>query len=151
MSNQTENQPQLAGTTLADYDEFSDEQLQELQSYAAKGMEAVFAFCFTETLTENGLRSSMRKFVAICWLLHSEFLVGKDGKILTLAQLAKIPQLSCSRLCDVYPGKPTFREKWAVFRRGRRLCDLHRKQSGSPFCKEDRPCTPPQPRAVSLG
>ncbi|MEY2499824.1 MAG: hypothetical protein QOI07_158 [Verrucomicrobiota bacterium] len=39
----------------------------------------------------------MRRFVAVAWLLHSEMLVGNDGKPLSLDQLGKIPQLDCTK------------------------------------------------------
>jgi hypothetical protein len=74
---------------------------------AERGISAVMKFCLDNLLptpslplrcvTPSRLQVSMRKFVAVAWLLDSSVLVGDDGKPLTLDQLGKLPQLDCTR------------------------------------------------------
>lgn len=71
---------------------------------AKRGIAEVMRFCFysgmgtNHELDEKGLQIAMRKFVAICWLTHSEFMVGANGEPLTLQQLGAIPQLDCTKV-----------------------------------------------------
>ena len=68
---------------------------------AARGVREVFDFCLVSgqhTFNARLMQYAMRRFVAIAWLLHSEMMRGPDGNILTLAQLAKLPQLDCTKV-----------------------------------------------------
>jgi hypothetical protein len=84
----------------------NQQQARLVAQLAERGTSAVLKFCLSnlqpplgahKPLTETSLQISMRRFVAIAWLLHSEMLVGNDGKPLTLDQLGKIPQLDCTK------------------------------------------------------
>lgn len=68
---------------------------------AARGVREVFDFCLTGgqyAFEGPHVAKAIRRFVAVAWLLHSEMMRGADGKILTLAQLAKLPQLGCTKV-----------------------------------------------------
>jgi hypothetical protein len=76
-------------------------QAELIAAMAARGVREVFSFCLSNgqyPLNERFMQYAIRRFVSIAWLLHSEMLVGPDKKPLSLGQLGKLPQLSCTKV-----------------------------------------------------
>jgi hypothetical protein len=78
--------------------------LELLRQACNLGLGELFDFCLgaplfdgTIIVTEKTLKAWALRFVSVAWLMHSEMLVGVDGRPLTLAQLAALRQLNCSR------------------------------------------------------
>ena len=79
----------------------TQEQAAVISAMAAKGVREVFQFCLpsrTRGFDKAALGYAIRRFVSIAWLLHSEMMRGADGAVLTLTQLARLPQLKCSKV-----------------------------------------------------
>lgn len=78
--------------------ELSPALIATMQQLAARPLEELFRYCFEGRLMDTqGLQRAARRFVAVAWLLHSEMMTDEAGKVLTLEQLSKLPQLDCTR------------------------------------------------------
>jgi len=76
-------------------------QAELIAAMSARGVREVFDFCLRcrrNGFGKENLQFAVRRFVAVAWLLHSEMMRGADGKILTLEQLSKLPQLDCTKV-----------------------------------------------------
>lgn len=73
-----------------------------ISAMAARGIREVCEFALARWRNKGPDTNSMevvaRRLVAIAWLLHSDFLRGEDGEVLTLTQLARLPQLKCTKV-----------------------------------------------------
>jgi hypothetical protein len=97
----------LSNSRYFEKGELSQEEIQLLSQMAQTGIASVFKFClpsknvYTDKLgpfNEGSLRTAMRRFVAVAWMLHSEMLTGESEEPLTLDQLGKLPQLDCTKV-----------------------------------------------------
>lgn len=76
------------------------EMVKAMIQIAARGVNEVVLFCFRGIKLDargRGLRTAIRRFMSIAWMLKSNDLRGKDGKPLSLDRISKQPQIRCSR------------------------------------------------------
>lgn len=95
--------------------EILDDQAKEAMiQMATRGLNELILFCFKgQTLDRSGkgLRTAMRRFVSVCWMLKSSELLGKNGKPMSLEKLSKLPQLRCTR-CTLSLLAQEFGRQW---------------------------------------
>lgn len=92
--------------------ELSTEQSDAMIAIATRGLTELFMFCFHgQTLDRKGMRTAIRRFISVAWMLKSEELVGANGKPLSLDKLSKLPQIRCTR-CTLSLLAQEFGKRW---------------------------------------
>lgn len=94
---------------------------EETINLAAEGLSELILFCFEgQTLDPygKGMRTVIRRFVSVCWILKSQALLvtKKKGKSkvlvpISLAKLGKQPQVRCTR-CTLSLLAQEFGRRW---------------------------------------
>lgn len=81
---------------------------------ASNALSEFILFCFQGQKLDRrgkGLRTAIRRFVAICWMLKSNELVDPHGRPLSLERLASLPQVKCTK-CTLSLLAQEFGKQW---------------------------------------
>ena len=88
----------LPQSFLDDLHDFPPEQQELIGDMIREALCEVIGFCFSgRNEGPRRLQTAIRKFFAVAWLLNPDLLQGEQGERLSLADLAKLPEISCSK------------------------------------------------------
>jgi hypothetical protein len=93
--------------------------IESLIEVAARGLNELLMFCFHGQQLDRkgrGLRTAIRRFIAVAWLVNSSLLVSSNGMPLSLEQLSKLRQIKCTR-CSLSLLAQKFGDKWGFHAR----------------------------------
>ena len=80
--------------------EITQDKKDDLMEIAARGLSELILFCFKGQRMDRrgkGLRTAIRRFVAVAWMLKSHVIVDEDDDPLSLDRLSQLPQVRCTR------------------------------------------------------
>jgi hypothetical protein len=93
--------------------EIDEQKMQLLMQVAARGLHELFYYCFAGRSLDkpSEMRMAVRRFIAVAWLIQPGLLKSRNGRMMTLDDLAALPSIDCSK-CALSLKAQAFGKRW---------------------------------------